>query len=1324
MIDNNSGVNPLDALAEEFVARYRRGERPSLSEYVAKYPELAGDVRDLFPGLVLMEDIRPESGATTRPFAGTAAGARPERLGDYRILREVGRGGMGIVYEAEQLSLGRHIALKVLPAAGLMNPTFLERFRREAKAAARLHHTNIVPVYGVGEADGIHFYAMQFIQGQSLDQVLHDVRQLRRQSGVEFGEVDPTRTRFEQSVAPGLLTGQFEMLPAALSAGADASEENTPPAAPLANERGGAESGASTGLSAGSSEMPYFRSVARIGLQAAEALAYAHRQGILHRDVKPSNLLLDQQGTVWITDFGLAKAEGADELTHTGDIVGTVRFMAPERFEGRSLLQSDVYSLGLTLYEMLTLRPAFNDSNRALLIQNVLNQPPTPPRRIDPNIPRDLETIVLTCLSKDPQGRYANSETLADDLRRFLSDRPIRARRASLVEQAWRWCRRNPVMASLLAAVVLLLIIIAVRSTFSAARLQSALTRAEEAEREARLREADALVDQAHGTRYSRRSGQRFKALAALQKAAAIGHGLEQPPHWFDRLRNEAIAALALPDIHMAQIWNGFPHGTWRADVSHDFELYARTTRKGACSIRRIADDSEIAALPALGEPATATFGPGRLLTLLGESSYRVQLWDLKGQEPILRLDEPPVVVIRGASFSADGKLLALSYNDGSLRVYETDKGICRYRLAPNRITAECRTQLHPMGSFVATFSYWSNLLQVRDLRSGEVRVELKLPWHGSGLCAWNPDGLTLAAVDGDRLRIHLYAFDPAHPSLRLTRTLQISDNGGTAVCFNPAGDRLAARGWSGRVHLFDAVNGRLLFSTHALAPPSWAELHFNPSGDRLAAARVSSQQHQIGVWSVADAREYRALIHPGPGRRRPEWFHAVHPDGRLAAVGLRDGLALFDLQSGCERAFAFIPGGGGYTCFDGDGNLYLSNGIGLYRWPVRPDPTQLNRLIVGPPEPLPFYAGGRCLAASHDGRVIALSNFTYEETNGGGWVLHPKDPKPRRIEKARNRLASVSPDGRWAVFGFNQNDFKVYETATGRCVHQSPADSYNYARFSPDGRWLVTDNDGGRVYTVGTWEPGIQLGLGIPCDVSPDSQLVVMGQKDGIYRLVELATGQELARLEDPDQLSAPAVFTPDGTCLVASAEDGLRVWDLRRIRRKLDNLGLDWGALPYPEATSEAPVPLDVKIIGEDALIPSDPTGLNGLARDLITGPADEREPAQALKLIQKALQKQPENALYLNTLGIVQYHKGQYADAVATLERSLRAGQGEFAALDLFCLAMCHAKLGAPAKAKECFNRAVSWGENNKGLKPIPHHRELAAFRAEAEAVLGLK
>jgi serine/threonine protein kinase/Flp pilus assembly protein TadD len=446
-MSDSAARDAVEILAEEFVERHRRGERPPLTEYTRRLPDRADEIRELFPALVVMENLKPARNETTGFDANDDAGTEvPERLGDYRILREVGRGGMGVVYEAEQISLGRHVALKVLPAQALMNQTYLERFRREAKAAARLHHTNIVPVFGVGEANGVHFYAMQFIRGEGLDKVLRDVRRLREQSGASTLPTETGATA-SRSVAQSLLDGNFAA-PGALPV-----VETTA----LASTDGGSSV---SGLSStGRSDAEYYRSVARIGLQVAEALAYAHKQGVLHRDVKPSNLLLDEHGISWITDFGLAKANGADELTNAGDIVGTIRFMAPERFDGQSLPQSDIYSLGITLYEMLALRPAFVATHRAKLIEEVLHEAPEPLGRIDRRVPRDLDTIVRKCLAKDPRDRYASAEALAEDLRRFLSDRPIRARRATPWEQLVRWRRRNPALAASLAATILILVV-------------------------------------------------------------------------------------------------------------------------------------------------------------------------------------------------------------------------------------------------------------------------------------------------------------------------------------------------------------------------------------------------------------------------------------------------------------------------------------------------------------------------------------------------------------------------------------------------------------------------------------------------------------------------------------------------------------------------------------------------------------------------------------------------------------------------------------------------------------------------------------------------
>jgi serine/threonine protein kinase/formylglycine-generating enzyme required for sulfatase activity len=373
-----------------------------------------------------VEPIAREGGASEQDLGAPADGVEIQgkvvkKLGEYRILRELGHGGMGVVYEAVQESLGRHVALKVLPFHSLMDKSHLERFWREAKSAAMLHHPNIVPVFGVGEHDGIHYYAMQFIRGKGLDKVIEEMQDLRS-AAVPFDAQGKGGTieKLGDTLTSGFLSDELELPPDPTLGGslADGDAVELPPP----------RSAGETALSSVSASPSYCQSVARAGMQVAQALAYANSMGILHRDIKPSNLLLDQQGTIWVTDFGLAKAEGGDQITQTGDILGTLAFMAPERFEGWSDPRSDIFSLGLTLYELLTLRPAFEDIDRRRLIKKLTEEDPIRPRKIDRRVPVDLETIVMKAIAKDPHQRYQSAAQMADDLGRFLRQEPIQAR--------------------------------------------------------------------------------------------------------------------------------------------------------------------------------------------------------------------------------------------------------------------------------------------------------------------------------------------------------------------------------------------------------------------------------------------------------------------------------------------------------------------------------------------------------------------------------------------------------------------------------------------------------------------------------------------------------------------------------------------------------------------------------------------------------------------------------------------------------------------------------------------------------------------------------
>src|SRR5262245_15989702 len=316
---------PVELLAEEFLARCKRGERPTIKEYCDRHPELADEIRDVFEAVLMVEDLRPGSDDVSGPAGGSlnVNGKRLEQVGDYRILCEIGRGGMGVVYEAEQQALGRRVALKVLPRTIAGDGATQIRFQREAKAAARMHHTNIVPVFDVGQ-DGEHlYYAMQLIHGQGLDLVIQDLKRLRAQSTAAPAMAEDRGA--EWGIAASLVAGQFEREDLAVagldSSGATAAYEGSAPSAAMLP-------GQSEIPTATSNRGAYFRSVAQIGLQTASALSYAHGRGIIHRDIKPGNLILDTTGNVWVTDFGLAKT-GDSAMTHTGDLLGTIRYLSP-----------------------------------------------------------------------------------------------------------------------------------------------------------------------------------------------------------------------------------------------------------------------------------------------------------------------------------------------------------------------------------------------------------------------------------------------------------------------------------------------------------------------------------------------------------------------------------------------------------------------------------------------------------------------------------------------------------------------------------------------------------------------------------------------------------------------------------------------------------------------------------------------------------------------------------------------------------------------------------------------------------------------------------
>jgi serine/threonine protein kinase len=458
----------LTQALEEYLAAIEAGAPLSRRDFLARHPEIAEPLDRCLVGLAFIQSAGAQLRSSALGPAGSPVVPIPEvqdgtPLGDFRILREVGRGGMGLVYEAEQLSLGRRVALKVLPFAATLDPRQLQRFKNEAQAAAHLHHGHIVPVHAVGCERGVHYYAMQFINGQTLADL---IRELRQRTGRDAGG----------ATAPA-------------EAAADAATQDA---------RAGSLTARATARDPRSAA--FFRSVAEWGGQAARALDYAHEQGVVHRDIKPANLLVDGHGQLWITDFGLAQCHNQSGLTLTGDLVGTLRYMSPEQALAQRAVvdhRSDVYSLGVTLYELLTLEPAFGGSDRQELLRQIAFEEPRPPRRRNPALPAELETILLKAMAKVPAERYATARELAEDLQRFLKDEPVRAKRPTLLHRARKWGRRHqPLVWTVGISAVLLLLLSVVVLLVSNVRITAEKEQKERAlrEKDQALREKDAAL--------------------------------------------------------------------------------------------------------------------------------------------------------------------------------------------------------------------------------------------------------------------------------------------------------------------------------------------------------------------------------------------------------------------------------------------------------------------------------------------------------------------------------------------------------------------------------------------------------------------------------------------------------------------------------------------------------------------------------------------------------------------------------------------------------------------------------------------------------------
>jgi eukaryotic-like serine/threonine-protein kinase len=1174
--------DPIDDLADSFLERYRRGERPSLSEYTDRHPELAERIRAVFPALIVMETVgaggSQGTGLDVEPFGSGVPMAR--RLGDFVLLRRVGAGGMGIVYEAEHASLKSRMALKVMHPRFRADRDYVRRFQTEARSAAKLHHTNIVSVFGYGEQDGVCYYAMQYIVGVGLERVLDDVRRLRAASGdigggtkgEGNGAAIDAETDLLTAVSRGMVSGRFVNAPSASHVtGADSTlydgvggeahgmncgERTRANGSATAPTDGRADSDSSS--LAGQTGSIYFREVARLGAQVADALEHAHRQGVIHRDIKPSNLLLDIRGNVWVTDFGLAKLVEGDELSQSHDLIGTLRFMAPERFRGLTDPLGDVYSLGATLYELLTLKPAFPERNQARLIDQIARESPVPLRQHDHRIPRDLETLVLKALAKEPKDRFATAAEFGNEMERYLESRPIHSRPVGPVERVWRWCKRSPGLAGASIGAALLTVIMLIGSIGAAWTFRTQRDQIRRADRETRENLVNSLEAQARATRFSRQVGQRFEALRVVEQALGIARELKLPPARFDALRNEAIACLALPDMRKNGRVINRPPGLRLFAFDPTMTRYALRFRDGTIQVKNVDQDREVARFQAHGDRDVHVFAfspNGRYLATTHAPGDALTVWDIDQKTTVL--NEPRSVMWGSAKFSPDSRSIALALADGEFVIHDLENG--RPRRSWRGPVAEYPAY-SPDGARIAVIYNGKNpTWRIFESESGRLVQSFPLP-AATVSSAWSPDG-TILALGSDDLSIYLHDVATGARKATLTGTT----NGGILVGYHPAGTLLASEAWDGRLRLWDAVRGRPVLSCASGGFTN--SLQFSRDG------RVTILvEDQLITYDVDPALEYRSFVRASDLPLAP-MRASIRRDGRLVALGTDRGVVLWDLASG--REVAYLPIGlAWHLMFEASGDLLTSGSSGTLRWRVELD-LDNRRFRIGPPSPLRFPPSNAGIDEDRSGLIIALAMHTYAVVQNSGRIKHVSP-----LDDCRS--VAVSPDGQWLATGSHgHNGAHVWRIDNDQRVADLAVEGLVHVAFSPDGKWLMTTPPPCKLWSVGTWREERQIGGAGLC-FSPDGRYMLVKETSAALRVVETESGRSVARLESPDSCDVnAATFSPDGARLVVTTTDGgaAHVWDLRAIRRRLATIGLDWDAPAYsnddPAGPAATPLP-----------------------------------------------------------------------------------------------------------------------------------------------------
>jgi WD40 repeat protein len=1047
---------------------------------------------------------------------------------------------MGVVYEAVQISLGRPVALKVLPPRASLDGKALERFQREARAAGRLHHTNIVPVFGVGVDGDTCYYAMQLIAGQPLDQVIAELRRLRaspRSDGRLAGRSEepqpaegplaekrstlasPTDAPTVSQPVQGLLTGEYRTADCgsgAVGKAAAGPTDSIPTASPSSTSA--VLPGQTNLFGAQASHRHYFLSVARIGQQAASALAYAHARGVIHRDIKPSNLMLDALGVVWITDFGLARTE-EDGLTATGDVVGTLRYMAPERFGGQCDTRADVYALGATLYELLVLQPAFDSPDRLRLLRQIQSQEPLRPRALDPRIPRDLETIVLRALSRETQARYQTADEMAADLERFVAGEPIRVRRVSELERAMMWARRRPAVAALLAVVVLTVFTGLGLVSWQWRRAESEWLRAEGQVHLEGLAKAEAEAARRHAEKQQAR-------LALAQGLSLCEQGeIDQGLLWLAR-------ALELAER------GGAAHLDRALRVN--LEAWSRQLPRLLRQWRHAGGCNQLAFSP-----------DGQLLATAGQDAW-VRFWDTStGKEngaALLRYFPPTRIQIWDVAFSPDGKTVVTTGTDGQAVLWDvaSRKRLRNLVAGPDDGHANVwSAAFSPDGSLVATAGP-SEQVFLWQAATGKL-VGKSVLARGAGLrsIAFSADGRSLYTGDGGRglRRWDAGTLVPLVPSLLEGSLVQV-------IRCSPDGKWGLAGGHEGALHLWNCETQRVYQLPFQSAPIYAAA--FSPDGRLFATAAGGVVQ----LWDTWNRQPVGPLL-----RQEGQVMSlAFSPDGRTLALAESGGtirlMTTPRLESRPPLARDEYPRA---VCFDRTGrNLLVAS---RKQWALHDATKEDMPVRVGPVETeKEKIDAAETAGLSPDGRTVVTTYLRSAVL----WDVATRKPRARTSEhKGDVTEVAFRADGEELLTFCNPESNPLsllkyraglWDVHTGRLVRslsdQSTPEVYRMA-WAEDGRLLLGCGDHtARLLDVRTNKPAAEP-LRHPSSVTAvafraDGRQILTGCRDGTLHLWDAATLQPLVQPMRHSREVTACAFSPDGRLILAADLQGVaRFWD-----------------------------------------------------------------------------------------------------------------------------------------------------------------------------------